>query len=72
MSHRQSSNSSGGITYPAGNSSQPVTQNVYYSQTSSNIKAFNGHAVEVFADGAVWDTVSGVYLFPGRDYNVVP
>jgi len=72
MSHRQTSNPGGGITYPAGNSSATATQGVYYSQTSSGIKAFNGHAVEVFADGAVWDTVNNAYLFPGRDYNVVP
>lgn len=31
--------------------------------------AFNGHAIEVWADGTVWDTVSSKALFPGRDFN---
>lgn len=31
--------------------------------------AYNGHAVEIWADGAVFDTVSGAFLFPGRDYD---
>lgn len=72
MSHRQSSDTLGRVQYPAGNSVLPNTQGVYYSQTSTKIVAFNGHAVEVFADNAVYDTVSGAYLFPGRDFNPVP
>ena len=72
MSHRISSDSQG-VHYPPGVSSLPNTQGVYYNQNfSSKIVAFNGHAVEVYADGAVWDTVSSTYLYPGRDFNVTP
>jgi hypothetical protein len=71
MSHRITT-VPGGVQYPPGNvAAQPVS-NTYYNQSSSNIKAFNGHPVEVFSDGAVWDTVAGVYLYPGRDFNLVP
>ena len=60
------------MKYPAGNSGVATdTANVYYSQTSKIVAAFNGHAVEVYADNSVWDTVAGAYLYPGRDYNVV-
>jgi len=73
MSHRQSTDPSGTIQYVPGVSSLPQVKGVYYNQNfSSKVVPFNGHAVEVYADGAVWDTVSSVYLFPGRDYNVVP
>lgn len=78
MAHRESSDTSSnsGVSYPAGSSSSAGTvKNVKYSQVvNPNLLllkngAYNGHAVEVFGDGAVWDTVSSVYLFPGRDYN---
>lgn len=72
MSHRQTTDSSGSIQYTPGVSTLPNIKNVYYSQSSSKIVAFNGHPVEVFADNAVFDTVTGTYLFPGRDFNPVP
>lgn len=67
-------------TYPAGGASAPsvttifniaLTKDADKSTNSLLAKngAFNGHAVEVWADGAVFDTVSGTYLLPGRDFN---
>ena len=75
MAHRESNDnsSSSGVSYPAGVSG--TVKSIKYSQYSDPNRlllkngAYNGHAVEVFADGAVWDTVSNVYLFPFRDYN---
>jgi hypothetical protein len=69
-----------GKSYPAGTAAAtPATvRNISISKdddatrTSRSLGkagAFNGHAVEIHADGAVWDTVSSAYLFPGRDYN---
>ncbi len=76
MAHRESADtsSSSGVSYPAGVAG--TVKNIKYSQFQDpNRKllrngAFNGNAIEVFADGAVWDTVNNVYLFPDRDYNV--
>lgn len=72
MGHRQSSDASGAVQYAPGVSTLPNVKDVYYSQSSSKIVAFNGHPVEVFADNAVWDTVLNRYLFPGTEFNVVP
>jgi hypothetical protein len=73
MSHRQSTDASGAVQYPPGVSALPNVKGVYYNQNySSKVVAFNGHTVEVYADGAVWDTVSNAYLYPGKDFNVVP
>jgi hypothetical protein len=76
MSSRSSNDntSASGVSYPTGISSATSIKNVKYSQhindsTLVRNGAFNGHAVEVWADGAVFDTVTGSYLFPGRDYN---
>jgi hypothetical protein len=75
MSHRQNTSPAGAVTYPAGSSTSAITvTNTSYSQVSNGSAllrngAYNGHAVEVFGDGAVWDTVTGTYLFPFRDYN---
>jgi len=76
MSSRQSndSTSGSGVNYAASHSAAIVQKNIKYSQqVSDNVLqkngAFNGHVVEVWADGSVWDTVSNVFLFPGRDYN---
>jgi hypothetical protein len=79
MSSRKSNDSSSqsGVNYATGGavSSAVVQKNVSISQPSAGSLislsgGFNGHAVEVWADGAVWDTVSNVFLFPGRDFNV--
>jgi len=79
MSSRKSndSTSNSGVSYPGGtgNTSAQTVKGVSYSQMSDPNRlllkngAFNGHAVEVYADGAVYDTVSGVYLYPGKDFN---
>lgn len=77
MSSRKNSSdqsSQNGVSFAAGNPSLPNSKNVNYSQTINDSKlatgtAFNGHAVEVWGDNAVFDTVSGTFLFPGRDYN---
>lgn len=78
MAHRESNDgsSASGVSYPGGGASNAMTsKGVKYSQVFDADRlllkqgAFNGHAVEVFADGAVWDTVSNKYLFPGTDFN---
>jgi hypothetical protein len=76
MSSRQSndSTSSSGVSYPGALATAVTQKSIKYSQHLNDSLlvrngAFNGHAVEVWADGAVFDTVSGSYLFPGRDYN---
>jgi hypothetical protein len=69
-----------GKSYPAGTAAATPASTVRNISISKNDDAtrtsvlgkngaFNGHAIEVHADGAVWDTVSSAYLFPGRDYN---
>jgi len=70
--------SQNGIAFAGGSSSSaPSTiKDVNYSQMVDPGRAllkngaYNGHAVEVWADNAVFDTVTGAFLFPGRDYNV--
>lgn len=76
MASRKSNDttSQNGVSFAAGNPSLPNSKNVNYSQHISENSlqksgAFNGHAVEIWADGAVWDTVSNKFLFPGTDYN---
>ena len=82
MASRESTDttSTSGKSYPAGSgasSSAATVKGVVYSKnihasTKSKLGssgAFNGHAVEVFADGAVWDTTSSKYLYPGVDFN---
>lgn len=76
MSSRKSNDttSQNGVSFAAGNPSLSNAKNVNYSQRIDgslllNNGAFNGHAVEVWADGAVWDTVSNKFLFPGTDFN---
>jgi hypothetical protein len=78
MSSRKSNDnsSSSGVSFPGGSSAAASTvkgvnlsQQVDPNRLLLSQGAFNGHAVEVYADGAVWDTVSNVYLFPGRDFN---
>lgn len=64
-------------TYPAGvaaTSANNTLKNVSISldpvkSAQLSAKTFNGHTVEVYADGAVWDTVSNKYLQPGVDFN---
>ena len=67
------STSQNGVSFSPGNPSLSNVKNVNYSQTVNNklatAMAYNGHAVEVWADGAVWDTVSGAFLFPFRDFD---
>lgn len=77
MSTRKSSDSTSqnGVGFQAGSGSTQTVRNVNYSQQFTDsvlIKngAFNGHTVEVWADNSVYDTVTGAFLFPGRDYNV--
>ena len=76
MSNRESQDntSASGVSYPGASSAAMTQKGVKYSQhVSDNVLqkrgAFNGHPVQVFADGAVWDTVSNKYLFPGQDYD---
>ena len=65
--------SQNGVSFAAGNPALSNSKNVNYSQFSNNklatATAYNGHAVEVWSDGAVYDTVSGAFLFPFRDYD---
>ena len=67
--------SQSGVSFAAGGASSGNIKNVNISKSDDATRnsraatAFNGHAVEIWADGAVWDTVSGVYLFPNRDFN---
>lgn len=79
MSSRKNASDSAsqnGVSFAAGSSSSALQQrDVNYSQTVDSgrlvVKSggFNGNAVEVWADNSVYDTVAGVFLFPGRDYN---
>jgi hypothetical protein len=78
MSSRKSNNgkSSSGVSYAAGSTTGAADNlNVFYSQEIDPSRlllkngGFNGNPVEVYADGAVWDTVANAYLFPGRDFN---
>lgn len=78
MAHRQSNDttSNTGVSYPGGSASSAGTvKGVNLSQMIDPSRlllkngGFNGNAVEVFADGAVWDTVASAYLFPGKDFN---
>lgn len=77
MSTRKSidGTSQSGVSFSPGNPNAMTQKDITLSQSvASNSQifkngAYNGHAVEVWADGAVYDTVSGVFLFPGRDYN---
>ncbi len=76
MASRKSNDntSSTGVSFPGGSQSLTV-KGVNYSQFVDQNRAltrsggFSGNAVEVYADGAVWDIVAGAYLFPGRDFN---
>lgn len=67
--------SSSGVSFAAGPASSGQIKSVNISisdlatRTSKAATAFNGHAVEIWADNAVWDTVSNKYLYPGVDYN---
>jgi len=78
MSSRKSNDNSSqnGVAFQSGNPVVSAVKNVNYSQFADTGRllvkngAFNGHAVEVWADGGVWDTISGKFLFPGTDYNV--
>lgn len=78
MSSRKSTDNTSltGVSFVAGSSASAMTQkDINYSQRVDNNNqlirsgGFNGNAVEVWADNAVYDTVAGVFLFPGRDYN---
>jgi len=79
MASRESTDatSASGKSYPAGSASSGNIKGIvlskdYNASTKSKLGsggAFNGHAVEIFADGAVWDTVSSKYLMPGTDFN---
>jgi len=80
MSNRESSDSSSssGVSYPAGSTSGAATQKgikLSLDEQKTRISklgssgAFNGHAVVIHADNAVWDSVSNKYLYPGTDYN---
>ena len=78
MATRQSidASSQNGISFADGDADDPVVvvKNVFISKrTQPNRIAtngvFSGHVVEVWADGAVFDTVTGKFLFPGRDFN---
>lgn len=82
MSTRQSTDttSNSGVSYPAGSGAATANSTVRgisitKDATATSISklgvsgAFNGHAVEIHADKAVWDTVSNKYLLPGTDFN---
>lgn len=80
MSNRETSDSTSqsGVSYPAGSAGvSGNVKNVKISLDDSRSRtsklatagAFNGHAVIIHADGAVWDSVSNVYLYPGKDFN---
>ena len=78
MSSRKTSpdtSSSSGVSFAAGSGSsgQVKSVNISLSDNATRLSkaatAFNGHAVEIWADNAVWDTVSNKYLYPGVDYN---
>jgi hypothetical protein len=80
MSNRETSDTSSGsgVSYPAGSAgASGNVKNVKISLDDQKTRvsklgssgAFNGHAVVVHADNAVWDSVSNVYLYPGKDYN---
>jgi hypothetical protein len=76
MSKRETQTSTGRlggvVTYPAGNPTAPSITNTYVNVASRAVAAYNGHTVIVSADNSVWDTVNGVYLYPGVDYAVNP
>ena len=62
-----------GVAFASGNPNAMTQRNINLSQQVNNkvatSTAYNGHGIEVWADGAVYDTVSGVFLFPFRDYD---
>lgn len=35
----------------------------------SRVAALNPHKLEIYADGAVWDTVSNKFLIVGKDFE---
>lgn len=69
--------SQSGVSFTAGSASSGQVKNINLSKDDGRSRssklgsagAFNGHAVEIWADGAVWDTVSSKYLLPGTDFN---
>lgn len=79
MANRETSDSTSqsGVSYPAGSATSGSVKNIKISVDDQKTRvsklgsggAFNGHAVIIHADNAVWDSVSNVYLYPGRDYN---
>lgn len=76
MSSRKSTDttSQSGVSWSPGNPNAMTQKDINYSQNIGSSKlqtrgSYSGNAVEVWADGAVYDTVAGVFLFPGRDYD---
>lgn len=77
MSSRKSTDgtSQSGVSFSPGNPNALTQKDINLSQNVSPNSAifkngaYNGHAVEIWADGSVFDTVSGTFLFPFRDFN---
>jgi hypothetical protein len=75
MASRKSNDttSQNGVSFSPGNPNAMTQKSINLSQQVNNkvatSTAYNGHAIEVWADGAVFDTVSGTFLFPFRDYD---
>jgi hypothetical protein len=76
MSSRQTNDSSSGsgVSYAAGNAASGAVKNISESKTAdastnSLVAKSSPHPIEVWADGSVFDTVTGTYLLPGRDFN---
>lgn len=80
MANREQSDSTSasGVSYPAGSAGATGNQKgikLSLNDTQTRISklgvsgAFNGHSVIIHADGAVWDSSSSVYLYPGKDFN---
>jgi hypothetical protein len=79
MSSRQSTDtiSASGLSYNAGNASTAgtVVRNIALSKgseasTSSVLAKRWPNPIEVWSDGAVFDTVTGKFLMPGTDFTV--
>lgn len=79
MANRESSDSTSqtGVSYPAGSAGGGNQKDIKLSIDDNATRksklgaggAFNGHPVIIHADGAVWDSTSSVYLYPGKDFN---
>ena len=79
MSSRQSidNSSASGVSYAAGAASPVGTLAKDIALSKSQDAALNSvlakrwpNPIEVWADGSVYDTVTGLYLQPSKDYTI--